>query len=188
MKSVSYLINLIASIQVRFCSWSMVVLGLAMTVTILIQIFFRFVVYRPVPWSEELARYLMIWMGMLGSVIALRKGRHIGVTFLVDKLPARAHKFIVNLVRLIIIGFMAIIGWEGLGLAIFNATQLSAAMEIPMTIPYLAIPVGATMMIVDLIAELFQEYFPPQAGSQTSLATATLNSQITACARELQGE
>ena len=188
MKSVSYLINLIASIQVRFCSWSMVILGLAMTVTILIQIFFRFVVYRPVPWSEELARYLMIWMGMLGSVIALRKGRHIGVTFLVDKLPARAHKFIVNLVRLIIIGFMAIIGWEGVGLAIFNATQLSAAMEIPMTIPYLAIPVGATMMIVDFTDELFQEYFPPKAVSQTSLATATLNSQITACARELQGE
>lgn len=182
------MINMIASIQVRFCSWSMVVLGLAMTLTILIQIFFRFVVYRPVPWSEELARYLMIWMGMLGSVIALRKGRHIGVTFLLDKLPARAHKFIVNLVRLIIIGFMAIIGWEGLGLAIFNATQLSAAMEIPMTIPYLAIPVGATMMIVDLIAELFQEHFPPQAGFQTNLATATLNSQATACARELLGE
>ncbi len=188
MKSASYLINLIASIQVRFCSWSMVVLGLAMTITILIQIFFRFVVYHPVPWSEELARYLMIWMGMLGSVIALRKGRHIGVTFLLDKLPTRAHKFIVNLVRFIIIGFMAIIGWEGLGLAIFNATQLSAAMEIPMTIPYMAIPVGATMMIIDLIAELFQEYFPsPQAGSQTSMATTTLNSQTTACARELPG-
>jgi C4-dicarboxylate transporter DctQ subunit len=160
MKSISYLINLVANAQVRFCSWSMVVLGLAMTFTILIQIFVRFVVYRPVPWSEELARYLMIWMGMLGSVVALRKGRHIGVTFLVEKLPCRIHQFTVRLVRLIIIGFLAIIGWEGLGLAIFNAPQLSAAMEISMTIPYLAIPVGATMMIVDLIADIFQEYFP----------------------------
>jgi TRAP-type C4-dicarboxylate transport system permease small subunit len=63
-------------------------------------------------------------------------------------------------VRLVIIGFLAIIGWEGLGLAVFNAPQLSAAMEIPMTIPYLAIPVGATMMIIDLIADIFQDYFP----------------------------
>ena len=160
MKSISSLINLMASAQVRFCSWCMVGLGLAMTITILTQIFFRFVIYRPVPWSEELARYLMIWMGMLGSVVALRKGRHIAVDFLVKKLPDRIQQVIVRLVRLIIIGFLAIIGWEGIGLAIFNAPQLSAAMEIPMTIPYLAIPVGATMMIVDLTADIFQEYFP----------------------------
>ena len=160
MKNISSLINVVASAQVRFCSWSMVVLGLAMTFTILIQIFFRFVVYQPVPWSEELARYLMIWMGMLGSVVALRKGRHIGVNFLVEKLPGRVRQFTVRLVRLVIIGFLAIIGWEGLGLAVFNAPQLSAAMEISMTIPYLAIPVGATMMIIDLIADIFQDYFP----------------------------
>ncbi|MBW1711802.1 MAG: TRAP transporter small permease [Deltaproteobacteria bacterium] len=185
MKSISYLINFVAGIQLRFCSWSMVVLGLAMTVIILIQIFFRFVIYRPVPWSEEAARYLMIWMGMLGSVVALRKGRHIGVTFLVDKLSGWARQAAVQVVRLTMIGFMAIIGWEGLGLAIFNAPQLSAAMEIPMTIPYLAIPVGSAMMIVDIIAEILEERFPTAKGSEAQTAASfDLDSEATALHEE----
>lgn len=138
----------------------MVLLGVVMTVTILIQIFFRFVVYRPVPWSEELARYLMVWMGMLGSVIALRKGRHIGVTFLVDRFSDWKQAAVHRIVEITVIVFLSIIGWQGLNLAIFNAPQLSAAMEISMSIPYAAIPVGAVMMIVEIVAEIFSAYFP----------------------------
>jgi TRAP-type C4-dicarboxylate transport system permease small subunit len=154
MKPLAHLLQLLASAQNRLCSWSMVVLGLVMTGTILIQIFFRFVIYRPVPWSEELARYLMVWMGMLGSVIALRQGRHIGVTFLVERLYGRQRAAVVRLVQLTLLGFLAIIGWEGWGLALFNAQQLSAAMEIPMSIPYLAIPAGAALMMVELAAQM----------------------------------
>ncbi|MFO7737897.1 MAG: TRAP transporter small permease [Desulfatiglandaceae bacterium] len=176
MKAVSYFFNYLARAQIRFCTFFMVILGITMTLTILLQIFFRFVIYRPVPWSEEAARYLMIWMGMLGSVVALRRGRHIGVTSLVDSLPEKVSGIIVYLVRLVMIGFMAIIGWEGFGLAVFNYPQLSAAMEITMTIPYLAIPVGAVMMIVDLVAELLHEHFPTPVGERTKLATAVLDS------------
>jgi TRAP-type C4-dicarboxylate transport system permease small subunit len=82
-------------------------------------------------------------------------------------------------VRLIIIGFLAIIGWEGLGLAVFNAPQLSAAMEISMTIPYLAIPVGATMMIIDLIADIFQDYFPTAIQMEKSSQLEPEESAIT---------
>ncbi len=175
MKSVSYIFNVIAAAQIKLCSWGMVVTGVAMTIIILIQIFFRFVIYRPVPWSEEAARYLMIWLGMLGSVVALRKGRHIGVTALVDALPERIAKILAYGVRLTMIGFMAVIGWEGLKLAIFNYPQLSAAMEITMTIPYMAIPVGAAMMIVDLMAELLHEFFPTPVGERTRLTSAVLD-------------
>ena len=175
MKSVSYFFNKAAVVQILVCSWGMVITGIAMTIIILIQIFFRFVIYRPVPWSEEAARYLMIWLGMLGSVMALRKGRHIGVTALVDALPRRISGIIVYVVRLTMIGFMGIIGWEGVKLAVFNYPQLSAAMEISMMIPYMAIPVGAFMMIVDLVAELLHELFPTPAGKKTRLASAALD-------------
>ena len=175
MKSVSYFFNKAAVVQILVCSWGMVITGIAMTIIILIQIFFRFVIYRPVPWSEEAARYLMIWLGMLGSVVALRKGRHIGVTALVDALPRRISGIIVYVVRLTMIGFMGIIGWEGVKLAVFNYPQLSAAMEISMMIPYMAIPVGAFMMIVDLVAELLHELFPTPAGKKTRLASAALD-------------
>ena len=145
--------------------------GIAMTVIILIQIFFRFVVYRPVPWSEEAARYLMIWMGMLGSVIALRKGRHIGVTALVDILPAKVSFAVGIFVRVSMAGLLGIIAYYGFKLAVFNYSQLSAAMEIPMMIPYMAIPVGSAMMIVDLIAELLNEFWPVAPDTQAGIIT-----------------
>jgi TRAP-type C4-dicarboxylate transport system permease small subunit len=112
---------------------------------------------------------------MLGSVVALRRGRHIGVTVLVDVLPGGISRILTYAVRLTMVGFMAIIGWEGLKLAIFNYPQLSAAMEITMTIPYMAIPVGAMMMIIDLIAELLHELFPTPMGESTRLASAVLD-------------
>jgi C4-dicarboxylate transporter, DctQ subunit len=164
MKAVSRLFSLIVRAQMRLCSWSLVFLGIAMTGTILVQIFFRFIVYKPVPWSEEAARYLMVWMGMLGSVLALRRGRHIGVTALVERLPPALGRVVTRLVYLVMIGFLGIIVWEGFHLAVFNISQRSAAMEISMSIPYMAIPVGAAMMVVDLVANLLDGFFPTLAG------------------------
>lgn len=174
MKRLSYGLNLVAAVQNWFCSWSMVLLGVTMTLTILIQIFFRFVVYRPVPWSEELARYLMVWMGMLGSVIALRKGRHIGVTFLVDRLSGWKQAVVRRSVESTIILFLGIVGWQGLNLAIFNAPQLSAAMEISMSIPYAAIPAGALMMILELVAEILNDYFPIDSSGERQPARESM--------------
>lgn len=151
----------------------MVVTGIAMTIIILIQIFFRFVIYRPVPWSEEAARYLMIWMGMLGSVVALNRGRHIGVTALVDLLPVPVSNIAGIFVRITMACFLGLIGFEGFRLAFFNYPQLSAAMEISMMIPYLAIPVGASMMIIDLIAELLNEYWPVSPTDHTAIITGS---------------
>ena len=171
MERISRLFEKIATWQMYVCSWGMVVTGVAMTIIILIQIFFRFVIYRPVPWSEEAARYLMIWLGMLGSVVAMRKGRHIGVTALVDILPPSVSRLVAILVRICMACFLALITWEGFNLALFNYPQLSAAMEISMMVPYLAIPVGTSMMIIDLISDLLNELWPCSSTEHGRLIT-----------------
>lgn len=167
MKALSYILNLVGYAQLVVCSWGMVVLGLAMTVVILIQIFFRFVIYQPVPWSEEAARYLMIWMGLLGSVLAVRMGRHIGVTAAMDRLPENWRMGGARLVDVCLFMFLGIICYQGWELAWFNSMQLSAAMEIPMTIPYLAIPVGCAMMMIDILARIFNQLRPTPLGDRT---------------------
>lgn len=138
----------------------LVLLGIIMTILILLQIFFRFVYYIPFPWSEECARYMMIWMGMLGSVLALQKGRHIGVTVLVEKLPENLHRGTTLLVRLVSIGFLSVLFQQGIGFALFNLNQLSPAMEITMLIPYSSIPVGTAMMILVIVGDIM-DTFPP---------------------------
>ena len=59
----------------------------AMTVTVLIQVFFRFVLQSPLRWTEELARYLMIWLVLLASSIAMRNRAHLQVDVLTSALP-----------------------------------------------------------------------------------------------------
>jgi len=174
MKTISYWVNILANGQIRLCSHLLFVLGLVMTIVILLQVFFRFFLQVPFPWSEEFARYLMIWMAMLGSVVALRMGRHLGVRVLVDRLPGRTYDRIVPFLQLGMMFFLGVIGLQGIGLSVANWDQKSAAMEIPMLIPYLAIPVGSWMMILDVVADMLQDFFPTSAGSNAKIATTTL--------------
>ncbi len=144
-------------IQARLCRWLLLLLGILMTVLILLQVFFRFVIYLPLPWSEECARYLMVWMGMLGSVLALEKGRHIGVTFFIEYLPAAAGRRLASAVQLLMAGFLGVMFYQGTLLSVLNINQQSPALEISMLIPYLALPVGFAMMILILLGDFARQ-------------------------------
>ena len=168
LNTISRAVKGLVRFQNRLCRWLLLVLGIAMTVLILFQVFFRFVIYVPFPWSEECARYLMIWMGMLGSVIALEKQRHIGVTFLVEKLPRPLETAAWVLVQGGMALFLAGFCWQGIRFAGFNAAQASPAMEISMLIPFSAIPAGCAMMIMVILDNLLSRAVSPEAGRDAS--------------------
>ena len=153
----------------------LVVSGAVMSVIVMLQIIFRFVIFIPLPWSEELARYLMIWTGMVGSFVALREGRHIGVTMVVDRLPPRAATWVSVFVQAATILFLVILAQQGLALTLVNLSQLSPAMRIPMFYPYLAVPVGAALMIVELTAGILQSIYLQEPGARRKIAAATLD-------------
>ena len=174
MKKISYVINRYVSAQVKFCNWMLLLLGIMMTILILMQVFFRFVIYVPFPWSEECARYLMIWMGMLGSVVALKNGRHIGVQFFIEKLPGRVRDIMVPLVQLCMIIFLSVLCWQGVQFSLLNLDQLSPAMEISMLIPFGAIPVGSFMMIFVIVGDIFQAFSPADADADLQILSGKL--------------
>ncbi len=154
---------------------ALVVIGAVMSVIVLLQIIFRFLIHVPFPWSEELARYLMIWMGMLGAFVALREGRHIGVSLFVDRLPPAWASRVMLLVQVATIVFLGIVAKQGFSLALFNESQLSPAMQIPMIFPYMAVPVGASLMILELVAGVLGEIFQVQQLKTRRLTAATLD-------------
>lgn len=186
MDKLSFQINRLANAQVRLCSWAMVFLGAIMTLVILIQVFFRYVVYLPVPWTAELAKYLMVWLGMLGAVAALRQGRHIGVRVLVERLPQGAYDYVVPFVQAAEIGFLVLLGWQGWEFMNLNFEQNSPAMEIPMLIPYAAIPVGCVMMALNVAADILQDRWPTDQGSDANIAAGTLAPGVDANACRLE--
>ncbi len=174
--SLSYAVNQAANAQVVVCRWLIALLGLAMTCVILLQVFFRFIIYVPFPSSEELARFIMIWMAMFGSVIGLRHGRHLGVRVLVERLPSGVYDhFAVPLVQSVMVAFLCVMAWQGWDLSARNAMQLSPALEVSMRWPYLAVPVGSVMMILDILADMLQDRFPTAAGSSANIAAQALD-------------
>jgi C4-dicarboxylate transporter, DctQ subunit len=174
MYRVSYWINRLSNALHQVAKWFLIVAGAAMSVIVFMQVFFRFVIYIPFPWSEESARYLMVWMGMVGAAVAMRHGRHIGVTVLIERLPPRVSRFLSPIIGLSMVVFLAVMAKEGFRLAVKNAAQYSPAMNLPMLIPYLAIPIGAALMILEIAASLLQEFFPTEAGSGRKVAADIL--------------
>ena len=122
-----------------------------MVTSIVIQVFARFVLNSPTAWSEELARFLMVAVTMLGSATLMRKEGHITVTVLVDRLSG-IPLLIVNLIRdVLIIGMAGLLTYYGVGLAQIAKRQVSTGMEIPVSIPYAAIPIGSFFIGVMLL-------------------------------------
>jgi TRAP-type C4-dicarboxylate transport system permease small subunit len=136
----------------KVIEWIVTVIIAVMVVNILLGVFSRFVFHLGIPFTEELGRYLMIWAGYLGCVLALREGSHISITAIVELFPPAGRRIINFLSRLIVTVFLAVIVVTSFTHLRTLSIQKSSAMEIPMAIPYLAVTVGAFLMaIVNII-------------------------------------
>ncbi len=120
-----------------------------------LQVFSRYVLNHSLYWSEELARYLFIWLVFLSAAIVLRMDRHIQVTAFVDLLPLRLRRAIYILGDLLMLGFAGVVLVEGIRLASMVWTVWTAAMEIPWSLVYLGIILGMGAMFVALAGSLW---------------------------------
>lgn len=146
----------------RVCSIILVLALVAMTVATFLQVVFRYVVHLPLFWTEEFARYCLIWSSLIGAGVALKRGQHIAVTILVERLPAGLQRVASVAAALSILLLLAVILWGGIELVIVTRFQISPALRIPMAIPYLAIPIGAAVMLVHGVNFLAN---PPPSGA-----------------------
>ena len=153
----------------HFIMWSLFIIMGVLTAVVLLGVFFRYVLEAPLPWSEELARYLMIWGVSLGASVAFREGSHIAVTMLVDKLHGIYGKIILKISQIIIFIFVSIVMVEGFILAFKVSSQISPAMEISMKWPYLSIPIGCLFILFEMFIMMFFDRRPLREGSEESL-------------------
>jgi TRAP-type C4-dicarboxylate transport system permease small subunit len=119
--------------------------------SILIQVFARYVLNSPTAWSEELARFLMAAVTMLGSATVIRREGHIAVTVLVDRLPRPLASLIALLRDALVIWMAGSLVYYGIGLTQVAGRQVTTGMEISMAYPYSAIPVGSFFIALMLL-------------------------------------
>jgi TRAP-type C4-dicarboxylate transport system permease small subunit len=134
-------------------AWTLACVLLAVISTLGIwQVLARFVFSQPSTWTEESMRRLLIWMVMLGTVVAFRRGALVSV----DLMLRTARGVWLTTVRWIItvtaLGYLAVLAWFGIQLVTRVRFQTFASMELSMGWAYAALPVGAALAMVAVIA------------------------------------
>lgn len=137
-----------------FCVWTLAI----MTIVVFVQVVMRYVFANSLSWSEELARFIFLWFSWVGASYAVRERSHFRVEMLVDLFKGASRIWIEYLVLLIWSAFSFFLTWYGTKLVLFirGAGQVSAAMRMPMTWPYAAVPAGCALMCVRLVVELWK--------------------------------
>jgi TRAP-type C4-dicarboxylate transport system permease small subunit len=134
----------------KFASLVIVVFLTCMVFILGAQIFYRYVLNNSISWSEEISRYLFLWIVFLGSAVAFRQGQHIRVTTFIDFMTDRSRKIILCLTYFIIIFFLVFLLKYGFTLTLNNYTRghVSPAMQCPMWLIYAAVPFGAFSILM----------------------------------------
>jgi TRAP-type C4-dicarboxylate transport system permease small subunit len=127
-----------------------------MTLAAFAQVVNRNVVHAGVPWFEELARYCMIYMALLGTEIGLRDGSQIAITAVIDKFRGVPRALLDIFGKLVIVVFSAAVFWHSLPLLQkqIQFGQLSPGLRVPMYVPYAALPLSFGIITVVQAAAL----------------------------------
>lgn len=129
-----------------------VFLLIVMLLSVGLQIIMRYGFNAPLVWSEELARFTMIWLALLASAIGMRRGQHIAMTGILP-IPEKFSHLVrggVVFASVLVLSVLVIHGWA---LAEGTMSQRSSGLGLPMGYMYAAIPVSCLLMIVGQIME-----------------------------------
>ena len=106
----------------------------------------RFVLHRPLVWSDELASILFLWLAMLGSVVALRRGEHMRMTALVSKASPALRALLEVVATSACLAFLAMVAWPAWEYGADERAITTPALEISNAWRAAALPVGIALM------------------------------------------
>ncbi|UCD71274.1 MAG: TRAP transporter small permease [Syntrophobacterales bacterium] len=149
MERVSDIVN-------RWTEMAVVIIISAMAVDVFIEVIFRYILLLPLFWTEEFARYCLVWSSLLAAGVALKRGQHIAVTFIVERFPKRIRAMACLGGDILVVAMLAVILWGGIYLVIMTSQQLSPAMRISMSLPYMAIPTGSAIMLFHALTSIYR--------------------------------
>ncbi len=149
----------------RFADWvahwtgvGVIILMGAVTALVTVSVILRYGFSTGIVWGEEVARYLMIWMGFLGASLALRKGAHVGVEMLRARLPLGFRRVVTLVASLAAFFFFAMVLYQGSILVVQVAAKESIVLPVSMLWFYLSIPVGAVLMLIQMAPIIVREW------------------------------
>lgn len=133
-----------------------------MTVAVLVQIAGRYLFDYSIDWTAETATFAQVWMILLAAGLAMRRNLHVSVDALTSVLPVAVLRILIVIVALPCLWFLwqAIAG--SLALIEIGRIQSSPVLNVPMWIPYLALPTGLAYFGLEFLAALARKWRDPR--------------------------
>lgn len=135
--------------------WVLAALMLVMTVLIGWQVIARFIVGDSLTFSEEVSRFVMVWLVIVGAAYAAKNGRLMKVDIVEHMLSGKAKQTVIMIAGVLSIVFYLVLVVFGFFIANAVSYQLTPATEVSMSIPMAALPAGGILLIINTIHQLF---------------------------------
>jgi len=151
--------NSVIKIVDHFNRWLINLLALffgLVTLLTIYQVFARYVLKSPLVWSEEIIRYAMIWIVLLGTVVALRKGLLVSVEIVLHLVPGKIKKVFEVLIVILNIYFFFLFIKYGMTIVEITSAQKVGALDLPVAVIYWAVPVTGVIGIINSLVVLIE--------------------------------
>ena len=141
-----------------------------MALAIFSQIICRNFLGTSLPWSEELARYCMIWIGFFGIGAGLKENAHIGFEAIINLLPKRILYFVSLLTKVVIAALCLIFFFLSLQLTInlYGTGQKAPTLQIPIALVYMVIPIGFFFGFIRSVTQIAASLLNRKMGDKTN--------------------
>lgn len=138
----------------------LVIIMAVMVLNVLWQVASRFILGAPSSFTDELARYLMIWVGILGAAYISGRNMHVAIDVIPSRLSEPVQKRLMFIVRILIILFCVlamVIGGSRLVYITYVLGQNSPALQVPLAVVYAVIPISGILIIYYKISDILKK-------------------------------
>lgn len=130
------------------------ILAILMVIIVFIQVVARYVFQNSLSWSEEIARYMLVWLIFLSAGYVLGQRAHIFLDVVFNAFPLRLQKVLRQVSNVLLLGFSLIVTYFGCEMMKLGSSQISSAVQLPMWLVYLALPVGGLLLVIYSLLEM----------------------------------
>lgn len=142
----------------KILKYTLVFTFVLLIITVLLQVFSRYVLTVTIPWTEDGARLILIVITFLGAAVALRDNEHIAITFLFKRIPTKYKNYVNIFINLIILFFLIFFIKGSLEMTSMNwVLPIVSFPKLKIGYIYIILPISAFLMVYFLIIKILND-------------------------------
>ena len=145
----------------------LIVAVFVLVIDVLWGVFTRYAMGAQADWTEELARFLLIWISLLGGAVAFGEKAHLGVDYFVGLFDTSAQKLLAVFAQLVVLFFATsifIVGGSQIVIDNLQMGQVTPALGLQQGHVYLALPIAGVFMVIFTVEQILETVLSKQDG------------------------